>query len=253
MKIVALIFMTAAASVAQTPGGGPSFDVASVKPSPRVPGQDRINISLGSAFHGTVTLANVTLSECIRYAYSLSSEDQISGPDWMRDRELRVDITAKAAPTTPVDQLLLMTQRLLAERFQMTLHREPRPVAHGELTVARKGLKESASQEPGGSVYRSSGVPGHMAYDHVQTRTLAVLLSRLLKQPVLDRTGLTGYYDIDLRWIPDGVDAAANPEPNAAPDIYAALERQLGLKMERKKSAIEVLVVDRAERVPIGN
>src|SRR5215831_5783347 len=96
----------------------PSFEVASVKPSPRDPSQDRIDINLGRTLRGTVTLANVTLSECIRFAWGLAGEEQVSGPDWIRDREYRYNITAKAAaPDMPFDQLLLMTQRLIEERF----------------------------------------------------------------------------------------------------------------------------------------
>src|SRR5215831_19218690 len=75
----------------------PSFEVASVKPSPRDPSQDRIDINLGRAQRGTVTLANTTLSECIRFAWGLAGEEQIAGPDWIRDRQFRYHFTAKAA------------------------------------------------------------------------------------------------------------------------------------------------------------
>ena len=256
MKIPSLILIALSTALAQSP----AFDVASVKPSPREPGQDRINISLGNALHGTVTLANVTLSECIRYAYGLTSEDQISGPDWIRDRELRVDITAKAPPETPLDQLLLMTQRLLAERFLLTLHHESRPVSHYELTVVKNGPKPCESQEPGPSSFKTSSL-GHLAYDHLPMRTLAVLLSRMMREPVLDRTALSGYYNIDLQYTPDDGLAPRKAEVTGTheadvptyPDIFAALQRQLGLKLEKKKTPIDVLVVDHAGKVPIGN
>ena len=79
---IALLTVTGVSAVAQ-----PTFDVASVKPDLPVPPGQNLSINLGSDNRGTVTLANTTMSECIRYAYGLVSEDQISGPDWIRDRQ----------------------------------------------------------------------------------------------------------------------------------------------------------------------
>src|SRR5580700_10893433 len=122
-RIPTLTLLSIATAFAQSP----TFDVASVKPSPPTV-SDRLEINLGAFNHGVITLTNTTLSECVQYAYGLVSEDQIDGPDWIRDRRLRVDITAKTSPGTPLDQALAMTQALLAERFHMELHREPKSV-----------------------------------------------------------------------------------------------------------------------------
>lgn len=210
-------------------------------------------INLGNARHGTVTLANATLSECIRWAYGLSSEDQVSGPDWIRDRQLRVDITAKAPPETPLEQLRLMTQRLLAERFQLAMHREQKPTPHMELSLLREGPKRSASQEEGPSSLKNVG-RGRINYDHILMPTVAMLLSRMLKQTVVDRTGLTGYYDVDLEFTPDPLDPG-NPTADAPdhPDVFKAVQQQLGLKLEKSKSPLDVWVIDRAEKAPAGN
>jgi uncharacterized protein (TIGR03435 family) len=252
MRRTILFSLLAFAALAQPP----TFDVASVKPSPPSD-SDRININLGTFRHGVVTLTNTTLSECIQYAYGLVSEDQIDGPDWIRDRRLRVDITAKTAPGTPLDQVLLMTQTLLTERFRMQLHREPKSVRHLDLTVGKKGPKLPRSQE---------GVPerpydynrGRLFYDRRTMHTFAVLLSRQLKQPVIDLTGLAGFYDIHLEWAPDyaaPASATLSSTGDAAPlpDIYQAVEEQLGLHLESKKTPIEIIVVDRAGRVPVAN
>jgi uncharacterized protein (TIGR03435 family) len=230
----------------------PAFDVASVKSSP--PGGDTIDINLGRANHGVVTLANTTLSECIRYAYGLVSEDQISGPDWIRDRHLRVDIVAKAPPDTANDQLLLMMQSLLAERFRLTLHHEPRRIAHLELGVARSGSKlpESKGDTP---AFTPSYGRGRLIYSHLPTHTLAVLLSRQLRQPVIDNTGLTGFFDVNLEWTPDDVTASpsADADTTAHPDIFGAVQQQLGLKLEISKAPLDVLIIDHAEKIPIAN
>jgi len=230
-----------------------SFDVASVKPSP--PAGDRIDINLGTYRHGEVTLTNTTLSECLQFAYDLVSEDQIDGPGWIRDRSLRVDIIAKTSPDTPREEALLMTQVLLNERFHMQLHREPKPVRHLELTVGKKGSKMPAWHEnetdPPNQYYR-----GRLFYNHRSMHTFAVLLSRQLKQPVIDLTGLTGFYNVRLEWASDDPMIAAAPasDPTAPPpDLYQAVEQQLGLHLEAKKTPIEVIVVDRADKVPVAN
>ncbi len=245
MLILALLSIAAAR--AQTP----TFDVASVKPSP--PSDTRyINIILGRLEHGVLTLTNTTLSECVQYAYGLVSEDQIDGPDWIRDRQLRIDITAKTSPDTPRDQVLLMTQALLTERFRMELHREPKPVRHLELTVGKRGSRLPASQE-GAPLHPIAYNRGRLFYDHQSMHNFAVLLSRQLKQPVLDLTGLAGFYDVHLEWAPDDPSPAETANSEPLPDIYQAVEQQLGLHLESKKTPIDIVVIDRADKVPVAN
>jgi uncharacterized protein (TIGR03435 family) len=242
-----LLLLALASAGAQSP----TFDVASVKPSP-FSDSDRLDINLGTFRHGVVTLANTTLSECIQYAYGLVSEDQIDGPDWIRDRRLRVDVTAKTSPDTPRDQALLMTQALLTERFRMQLHREPRPVRHLELTVGRKGSKLPESKEgapPRPNTYNR----GRLFYDRRDMHGFALLLSRQLKQPVIDLTGLTGFYDVHLEWAPDDPPGAPAGDGPPLPDIYQAAEEQLGLHLESKKTPIDIVVIDRADKVPVAN
>src|SRR5215467_13926598 len=100
----------------------PAFDVASVKQGGPVRPDGLLDINLGTAVHGVVTLSNTTLSECIRYAYGLANESQIAGPDWIRDRSIRFEIVAKAPADTPVDALRRMLQTLLNERFRLEMH-----------------------------------------------------------------------------------------------------------------------------------
>jgi uncharacterized protein (TIGR03435 family) len=256
--ILTLLFALGAA-IGQPAARPPAFDVASVKPSTNEGGMNiasdgnaTININLGTASHGVVTLTNTTLSECIQYAYNLVSEDQISGPDWIRDRRLRVDIVAKAAPDTPVDQLLQMTQALLAERFHLVLHREPKPLKHFDLAVAKSGprMPEATGDAPSS---RISYGRGRLNYSHLSMHRFAVLLSRQLKEVVIDNTALGGFFDVNLEWTPD---EPARPEAAAdigAPSIFKAVQQQLGLTLEASKAPIEILVVDSAQKVPSGN
>jgi uncharacterized protein (TIGR03435 family) len=114
------------------------FEVATLKQSPP-PAGDSIDINLGTARNGKLTLANATLSECVRYAYSIVSDDLIGGPDWIKSRAVRFDIVAQAPPDTSQDQLRQMLQTLLAERLKLALHREQKPLAYLALVQGRNG------------------------------------------------------------------------------------------------------------------
>ena len=91
------------------------------------PGDYRANP--GSAVHGEVQLANATFSECLRFAFNVNNDCQISGPGWIKSRAVRFNIDAKAAPDTPTAQLRVMLQALLTERFQLALHHEPKKLS----------------------------------------------------------------------------------------------------------------------------
>jgi uncharacterized protein (TIGR03435 family) len=241
----ALLFALPVAVLAQ-----PAFDVASVKQGGPVRPDGLLDINLGTVNHGTVTLSNTTLSECIRYAYGLANEEQIAGPDWIRDRMYRFEIIAKAPPDTPTGQLHLMMQFLLKERFRLDIHHEQRKLTHLDLTVSTSGPKMPRSQGEGSGVRRYYG-PERLSYTRLSMERFATLVSRLLKEPVFDKTGLDGAYDVELNWQPD--DAPANAGAGAKPDIFAAVEQQLGLKLAVSKTPVDVLVVDRADKIPAGN
>jgi uncharacterized protein (TIGR03435 family) len=236
------------------PAQSPSFDVASVKAVPFAPGDYRAN--LGSAVHGEVMLTNATLAECLRFAYNVNNDDQIAGPDWIKSRGVRFNIDAKAPPETPVPQLRSMLQKLLTERFQIALHHEQRELSYLSLIVGPKGLKIEEAKEnsdPSGNRY----IMGNIRSDRLPISTLAMLLSRFVRQPVLDQTGLKGMFALKLEWTPEnrqpsaGAAEAASDPPG--PSVYEAVQAQLGLKLEPRKGPLDVTVVDRAEKTPIEN
>jgi uncharacterized protein (TIGR03435 family) len=143
-----------------------------------------------------------------------------------------------------------MLQTLLKERFQMTLHMDQKVMTHYELVVGKNGpkMKEStvAQTESSGRA-RLDGISSN----HMDMNMLARLLSRMTRMPVLDKTGLTGFYQIDLKYA-DEVSAKAAENPTG-PSVFTAVQEQLGLKLESKKGPVEVLVVDHAEKVPVEN
>jgi uncharacterized protein (TIGR03435 family) len=226
----------------------PKFDVASVKAIPPPVGSYRADF--GTASHGQLTLMNVTFSECVRYAFSINNDYQIAGPNWIKSRQYLFDIIGRSPAETQGSELRAMLQALLAERFHLEAHREPREIQHLELSIAKKGSKlKEADSETGTAA--NSGVMGRIISTGLPMSELAALLSRFLRLPVLDATGLPGAYDVRLIWTPDQV--APTLEPSEYPELFTAIRDQLGLALQSRKSPVDVIVVDRAEKIPIEN
>jgi uncharacterized protein (TIGR03435 family) len=228
----------------------PTFEVASVKPE-GPPEGDTYNANLGRIEHGELTMANVTLSEAVRFAWAINNDAQVSGPDWIKSKEIRYQVHAKAAPDASRTQIRLMLQALLTDRFQLKTHLEQRELAHLELSRSNKPLKIHAMIE-GSDASQNKNWMGHIVSNGITMEVLTTVLSRFLRQPILDHTGLEGRYALELTWTPEprGGEPA---EPAPGPTIYSAVQEQLGLKLEARKSPVPVILVDSAERVPIGN
>ena len=233
----------------------PVFDVASVKPAEKIK-TDSYMINLGKTAHGELTMGNVTLSECLKFAYGLTDDIQLDGPDWIKRKgEFIYEIVAKAPDGTPREELLVMLQGLLVERFKLELHREQRQASYLALTQDKKGLKVEALDPAAPPVMNNTFHLGHIDSKGAYMSALATVLSRFMRHPVLDMTGLKGRYILKLDWMPDPVDPVkASEAPGVAgPTIYTALQEQLGLKLESRKGPLEVIVIDHAERVPVAN
>src|SRR5215467_619056 len=221
------------------------FEVATVKASAPVPLGTSININLGTFRNGTFTMTNVTLSEGLQFAYSLVSRDQIVGPDWVNSRETRFDIVAKAPPETDVDSVRRMLRSLLSDRLKLAIHTEQRPYSFVAVVPAKGGSKLLPAKQAEGAP--GSGSPGLIVGQQMPMPVLMSLLSRFEGQLFVDRTGLTGRYQLKLEWAPDS-DATRNGR-----SLSEALEEQLGLRMERRREPLDVIVIERAERIPTAN
>jgi uncharacterized protein (TIGR03435 family) len=230
-----------------------AFDVASLKPvqpSPPYP------FNPGSVSHGTVTLTNVTLSQCLEFALNINNDSQIVGPAWIKPSNSSVlfSIVAKAPLETTNDQLRLMTLNLLTARFNLKLHREQRDMPYAELTVDKKGLKlrdtDSKSNDSGNEVH-----PGKIVWSKASIPTLILLLKMFTSMPIVDTTGLKGSYDIKLEWSPPPqlAEPAATRALADPPPFWDAIQEQLGLKVETRKGPMDVVVVDYADKNPRSN
>src|ERR1019366_3296110 len=128
-------------------GQRPEFDVASLKPVV-LDGADTYTANLGMYRNGVLTQTNTTLAECLRFAYEITSDDLLSGPDWIKNKSVRFDILAKTAPTTPRSEALLMLRNLLEDRFKLVLRREPRVLAYYALTAPNGEHKMKPARDP---------------------------------------------------------------------------------------------------------
>jgi uncharacterized protein (TIGR03435 family) len=248
LRIVRVSFSSvvlAATGHAQT---SPAFDVASVKANNSGTGIDRIRNDGGTLF-----IENVSLKRLIDMAFEIPEWQNylISGPDWLDSKNF--DVQARFPPDTTHAKSLQMLQRLLEERFGMVLHREPREFSVLALVPGKKkkeGVTLRPAAAPGGA-YKFRALNGHATGSSISMPMLAGRLSRPdfgLDRPVLDYTGLEGTFDLTLDWKPDG---SAGSGSDAS--IFVAIEEQLGLKLERRKVSLDVLVIDRINKMPTAN
>jgi uncharacterized protein (TIGR03435 family) len=143
------------------------------------------------------------LRKLIAQAYRVK-DFQLSGPDWLNSEIY--DIVATMPPTTSTDQVLSMMQNLLADRFQLALHRETREVPMYALAVGKGGLKIKGGEFGHSS---TSGSPGHLTAQKKHMAKLADSLASQLGSPVTDMTGMKGFFDFTLEWTPDARPAEA--------------------------------------------
>jgi uncharacterized protein (TIGR03435 family) len=236
----------------QTPAAAPAFEVASLKVSKEPPGSNSSHSTLGR-----LSMRNMTLRASIGMAYDVKEPQVLGGPKWL-DSD-RYDIDAKSAGAARGPELMAMLQTLLAERFQLALHRETKTFPGYALVVVKAGLKMPAV-EPGKSNLSTHN--GSMTAEKVSMATLAASLSRRMGAPVDDATGVTSVFDFKLELPPqdnrttppsgDTPGAEASDPASFGTALSHVLEDQLGLKLEARKVQQEVLVIDRAEK-PVEN
>jgi uncharacterized protein (TIGR03435 family) len=238
------------------PGAKPEFTVATIKPSrPDAPRG-------GYGFRGQdVTTTNVTVNWMIKLAYSMHARQITGGPAWLDSA--KYDTVGR--PDTPGqpsrDQMKLMIQKLLADRFQLKFHIEKRELPVYAMVVLKTGTKITASAGdpnafPGIGFGQGPGVLSLVGRNTTLDGVASALQSNILDKPVVNQTGLTGKYDFLLRFTPDpsqeanfgGLAPANATDPDAPPDIFSAFQQQLGLKLESTKAFVDVIVIEKIER-----
>ena len=231
----------------------PKFDVVTVKPSdPNRPGK------LFTIRGRQVLTINTTVNDLITFAYSLQTKEILNAPSWM-DEKYDVDGVPDVEGQPNIQQMRLLIQDALVERFGLKFHTEQREMTAYALSVAKGGPKLTLTTDrpnsPGNFLFGGLGklrVTNSTMKDFCHGMQEAVM-----DKPVVDQTGLTERYDFNLNWTPDQSQFASfgthipapNPDdPNAPPSLYTALQEQLGLKMEATKAKVDVMVVDHIDK-----
>lgn len=318
LKFSCLLPAMAMAALAQTPAAAPAFEVATIKPAEQITpamvqaGKMHVGMQVDQA---RVDIGYLSLYDLIYTAYKVKPY-QVEGPEWMRVQ--RFDILATMPPGATKDDVPVMLQTLLKERFHLEIHRdkkdhpvyalivgpggikmkeaepdpaqpaEPKPLEKGEMVMGsgdnQVRMKQSADGRSGvaqtaksGAVKYSMGQDGMMHYEYskLAMSDLAEALSQFLDRPVLDMTELKGKYQVALDFsmqdimavarkngvtVPAGgasgagsatspADAASDPGSSS---LFTAV-KQLGLKLDSRKAPMDIVVVDKAEKMPTDN
>ncbi len=256
MRSLAPLLCAAAAVFAQP---RPAFEVISVKPSALQNGSTGMGLFTfpGGRIRGNMVKVDYLITE----AFDIQSFQLSGGPRWIR--EDRFDIDAKPPAGSPAAQSnprisklppnaeqRLMLQSLLADRFQLQVHRETKGGPVYLLTKTNKELKLRPAADQDEYPWVGSVAGGGIARDGLRATnaTMALLTARLssyLEHPVLDRTGLAGAYDFKIDYHSD------DPSTDVISVITASIQG-LGLKLEPARAPVETLIIDRIER-PTGN
>jgi uncharacterized protein (TIGR03435 family) len=255
MAIAAVTAMTAWQSKGQSPQSTTApaaplaFEVASVKPVPPPfpPGGGPWIVT-----HGRFRAEIAQIRALIGWAYNVLVPQVQGGPDWI-DRELYyVDARAENPEAGP-EQVRKMLQTLLTDRFKLAVHRETRQVQVYTLVVGKNGSKLQDAKDGQKNYIKWTG-PGAVTFTENQTLLgLINVLSGVLNAPVTDKTNLRGSYNFSLEFIDPRLPQLADddPRPNpfkGRPDLFTAVQEQLGLQLQAARGPVEVLVIDNIER-----
>jgi len=198
---------------------------------------------------------NKSVMNLIEEAYSINPSEILNAPDWLNTK---YDIVAQpdGEGQPSVRQWDVMLQKLLADRFHLSFHWDKKEVSIYALTVTKSGAKLTASAgDPNGTPNLAMPARGRFRFRNATMADIAGELRGVLDRPVVDKTGISGRYDIALNWTTDDFQAArlsGFPAPQQlngeVPDLFTAIQEQLGLRLESAKGPIDVMVIDHAEK-----
>jgi uncharacterized protein (TIGR03435 family) len=230
----------------------PVFEVAVIKPSRPDATDHGVRVN-GRQFY----TINTTVSDLMTFAYRLHSHQIAGGPAWIESE--KYDLLAEPdGDGQPNDrQWRIMVEKLLAQRFKLAFHYNKKELSVYAITVGKTGPKLTKSTgDPNGLYGAFFRGRGNMVCSNANMGDFAANLQSRLDRPVLDQTGISGRYDFTLKWTPDDSQfvgqSLPSPQPTddgtTPPNLFTAIQQQLGLKIEAKKAPADVLVIDHVER-----
>jgi uncharacterized protein (TIGR03435 family) len=243
----------------------PSFDVATIKPNNSGATQMQGLVIRGRNF---ITRAS-SLEDLLSFAFSVQAKQIVGGPAWMNSDRYDIEALPDAPGVPNTKQIQVMMRKMLADRFKLTFHHEQREMSAYVLEVGKNGEKltpnDSKGNLPGLGFGAGQGGITLRAGNATMDDLAGFLQILVLDRPVVNRTGLTGKYDLKCTFTPDdsqfnghpprlpaagGADSAQSPTADvaSAPSLYEAFEQQLGLKLTAEKTAVDVIVIDHVEK-----
>jgi uncharacterized protein (TIGR03435 family) len=235
----------------------PVFEVATIKPSkPDAPGKGiRVN---GRHF----STLNTSLSDLITFAYGVHARQITGAPAWLETEKYDLEAQPDGDGQPNDKQWKMMLQKLLADRFELTFRHDQKELSVYAMVVGKAGPKLTNSEgDPNGLPGLFFRGPGVLTVRNATMADFAgVMQAAVLDRPVVDQTGLSGRFDFQLNWTPDetqfGCRGARVPPPDdnadVPPDLFTAIQQQMGLQLKSVKAPVDVLVIDRVEK-PSGN
>lgn len=253
VRLITLVFVTSplcrALAQASAATSGPAFEVASVRMVPSATQEEVIKNAGTSPISrfptNLFTAHRVTLQLLISMAYGIDGQNLLDMPNWLGEQTYDLEARVEGGQKLSYEQMKPLLQRLLKERFQLGTHWTTKPASGYGLFVTKNGPKLVKSKGPA----RSFGyiMPDSVNLRDVSMSSFASILSHPVGSPVVDKTEISGTYDIKMSFAPSN-------DPNSnLPDIFTAVQEQLGLKLEPQKVPVDFLVIDHVDRVPTEN
>lgn len=235
----------------------PSFDVATIKPNPSgAPAMQQLTIN-GRTF----TIRNGSLGDMISFAYNVQLKQILNGPAWMDSDRYDVSATLDQQGIPNDKQLRGALRKMLEDRFQLKVSHEKREMPAFVLTVAKAGQKLTPTQAkmplPGMGFMPATGGLKLRVNNGTMEDLSNFLQSTVLDKPVVNQTDISGRFDISVNFTPDDSQFKGHPpklpassESNVeqAPDLFTAMQQQVGLKLSAEKAQVDVVSIDKVEK-----
>jgi uncharacterized protein (TIGR03435 family) len=253
LRFLAISVLTVTA-FGQIPTSGPldssirtlRFQVATIKPSR--PEQTRTVQIQGNRFLTTDT----SVVDLLKYAYGLQEQEIVGGPKWLEEQKFDLVCDPETQTRPSSDDFKKMAQNFLTDRFHLAAHHEARDLSVLAIVQSKGGSKLTKSTRPPSGIPSVGYSPGWLTVGNATIADLATFLQRFATdRPVVDQTGITGKYDLTLRWKTDESQAAGSRQGDESndslPGLYTAIQEQLGLKLQAEKRPALVFVVDHVD------
>jgi len=195
-----------------------------------------------------LTVRHTGLKSLICMSFGVKCNNILGAPDWLDRQHYDVDAKVEGEARLTQEQMVPLLQKLLEERFHLKVHHEQRMVPGYALVVAKEGSKLKANT---GAPYFGMNAGFEVKFQNASVDAIAMAAEHDLKQPVVDKTGLTGKYDFDLIFTRD--DSPGDVPHADYGSIFTAIEKELGLRLTPERIPVDYLAIDHVERVPTEN